>query len=140
MRTVEEGVQRTRECWDEKFNCTESVLRGVCYAQGVELADQAKMMATPFGGGVGRSEDICGALTGGVMGMGIVMGRRNADEDRLRSYDAAGKLYNLFHERFGSTCCKVLNKSDFKSPDHRVRCGEFVSECTRLTLKVIRGV
>jgi len=139
MRTIEEGVRKTQECWEEKFNCAESVLRGVCHSQGIELSDQGKMMATPFGGGVGRSEDICGALTGGVMGIGIVMGRKSAEEDRLRSYDAAGKLYKLFHGRFGSTCCKVLNKSDFKSPDHRVRCGVFVSECTRLALEVIRG-
>jgi hypothetical protein len=48
-------------------------------------------------------------------------------------------LYKLFQERFGSACCKTLNGSDFKSPDHRVRCGEFAAECTRLTLEVIRG-
>jgi len=139
MRTVEEGVKNAQECWEAKYNCAESVFRGICYAQGIELSDQEKMMATPFGGGVGRSEDLCGALTGGVMGIGIVMGRRSAEEDRLKSYDAAGKLCKLFKDRFGSTCCKVLNKSDFKSPDHRVRCGEFVSESTRLALEVIRG-
>lgn len=138
MRTIEDGVKRAQESWGEKFNCAESTLRGICHAQGIELTDQAKMMATPFGGGVGRSEDICGALTGAVLGIGAVMGRRSAEEDRLRSYDAAGKLYKRFQERFESTCCKVLNKSDFKSPDHRVRCGEFVSEATRLALEVIR--
>jgi len=139
MMSADEGVQLARKCWEDKFNCAESVLRGVCHAQGIELPDTAKKMATPFGGGVGRSEDICGALTGGIMALGASLGRTSPDEDRLRSYDAAGKLYRLFLEEFSSTSCKVLNKSDFKSPEHRIRCGKFVAGCARLTIDVIRG-
>ena len=127
-----------RKCWDDKLNCAESVLRGVCHAQEIDLPDTAKRMATPFGGGVGRSEDICGALTGGVMALGACLGRLSPEEDRLKSYDAAGRLYKLFGEKLGSTSCRELNKSDFKSPEHRTRCGKIVVECTRLTIGVIR--
>ena len=83
--TVEEGVREARRCWEQKLNCAESVLRGVCYAQGIDLPDIAKRMATPFGGGVGRSEDICGALTGGVMAIGVCLGRTTPEEDKTRS-------------------------------------------------------
>ena len=95
-------------------------------------------MATPFGGGVGRSEDICGALAGGVMAIGAAIGRTEAEDDRLRSYEAAGKLHKSFCEEFGSSQCRVLNKSDFKSPEHRVRCGRFVEGATRITLQILR--
>jgi len=120
------------------FNCAESVLRGVCFAQEIELPDIAKKMATPFGGGIGRSEDLCGALAGGVLAIGADIGRASADEDRLRSYDAAGELHKRFLGAFGSTQCKVLNKGDFKSPEHRARCGHFVEECTMFTINVLR--
>jgi len=138
MRSVDDGVSEALRCWDSKLNCAESVLRGVCHAQGIVLPDTSKRMATPFGGGVGRSEDICGALTGGVMALGACLGRASPEEDKLRSYDAAGKLYGLFQERFKATSCRELNKSDFKSPEHRIRCGRFVGECARLAITVIR--
>lgn len=139
MRTKEEGVGQTAKCWEEGFNCAESVLRGVCHAQEIDLPDVAKMMATPFGGGIGRCEDVCGALAGGVMALGACIGRTKTSEDRLRSYDAAKLLYTSFQKRFDSVDCKVLNKSDFKSPEHRVRCGKYVREAASMTLDVLRG-
>jgi C_GCAxxG_C_C family probable redox protein len=139
MKTLEEGVEHASECWASQLNCAESVLRGVCFAQRIDLTDQAKRMATPFGGGVGRSEDICGALAGGVLAIGADRGRTSAQEDRLKSYEAAGKLYRAFQTRFGSTCCNVLNKSDFKSPEHRTRCGRYVNEATSLAIQILRG-
>ena len=138
MRTPEEGIRHADECWANNLNCAESVLRGVCFAQDVELTDQAKKTATPFGGGIGRSEDACGALIGGVLAIGVSLGRTEADEDRFASYEAAGKLYKAFQARFGSTCCKVLNRSDFKTPEHRTRCGEYVGVATRLAIQTLR--
>jgi C_GCAxxG_C_C family probable redox protein len=139
MRTVEEGVEMAASCWERQYNCAESVLRGVCHAQGIELSDQGKRMATPFGGGVGRSEDICGALIGGVLAIGAVKGRTTFHEDRLAAYDAAGRLHGSFCGQFGSTSCKVLNKSDFKSAEHRPRCGRYVEAATRLTIQMLRS-
>jgi C_GCAxxG_C_C family probable redox protein len=138
MRTLEEGVEHASECWARRLNCAESVLRGVFFAQGIELADQARRMATPFGGGIGRSEDACGALIGGVLAIGVALGRTAPEEDRLKSYEAAGRLFQAFHARFGSTCCKALNRSDFKTPEHRTRCGKYVSEATKSAIQILR--
>ena len=138
MRTLEEGVEHASECWASQLNCAESVLRGVCFAQNIELSDQAKRMATPFGGGIGRSEDACGALIGAVLAIGVSLGRTTPEEDRLASYEAAGKLHKAFQARFGSTCCKVLNKSDFKTQEHRTRCGEYVGGATKLAIQILR--
>ena len=96
-------------------------------------------MATPFGGGVGRSEDICGALVGGVLAIGIVKGRTAPQEDRLTAYDMAGRLHRMFDEQFGSTSCRILNMSDFKSVEHRPRCGRYVEAATRLTIQILRS-
>jgi hypothetical protein len=73
-----------------------------------------------------------------VLPIGVSFGRTVPEEDRLKSYEAAGKLHKAFQARFGSTCCKVLNKSDFKSPEHRTRCGEYVREATRLAIQILR--
>lgn len=139
MRTVDEGVEHAMKCWEEKHNCAESVMRGVCHAQGIELCDQAKQLATPFGGGIGRSQDVCGALTGGVLGIGAALGRTEPSDDKMRSYDAACMLYRSFLGRFGSVGCSALNRGDFTSPEHRPRCGRLVAEATRLAVEAIRA-
>lgn len=138
MKSVEDGAEFTKQCWMRQLNCAESVFRGVCFAQGIELSDIATKMATPFGGGVGRAEDLCGALAGGVLAIGAEIGRTGPEQDRLKSYNAAGELHRAFLESFGSTSCKVLNQSDFTSPEHRARCGKFVEEGARFAIDILR--
>jgi len=138
MRSQDDGVRHASECWSNGYNCAESVLRGVCFGMEVELPGRALMMATPFGGGVGRSEDICGALVAGVMAIGALKGRTEPGQDRFASYEAAGRLYKHFNEAFGSTCCRVLNKSDFKSSEHKERCGRFVTEATSMATHILK--
>jgi C_GCAxxG_C_C family probable redox protein len=139
MRAAEEGVEHALQGWGRKLNCAEAVLRGVCHAQGVELTDQAMRMATPFGGGIGRSEDICGALAGGVLAIGVLTGRTGPDEDKSGSYEAAHGFHSSFLQRFGATGCRSLNGSDFESAEHAARCTEFVREACRSAIEAVRG-
>ncbi|MCU0859926.1 MAG: C-GCAxxG-C-C family protein [Thermoplasmata archaeon] len=138
MRDVEEGVEHASACFAGGFNCAESVLRGVCLAQGLDTPEACLRMATPFGGGVGRAEDICGALAGGVMGIGAAVGRTSPGEDKARAYDAANALFKGFAAAFGSVRCRDLNKGDFKSPEHSARCTGFVREATRMAVLAAR--
>jgi C_GCAxxG_C_C family probable redox protein len=112
-------------------------MRGICYAQGIELPEVALKMATPFGGGIGRSEDACGAMTGSVLGIGAVLGRTEAKGNKDPSYEAAKELTTLFARRFNSTQCKVLNEGDFVSPVHERRCKEFTLESVRIAYRIL---
>jgi C_GCAxxG_C_C family probable redox protein len=138
MPSEEKAIKHASECWEKGYNCTESVLRGVCYGLGMELPDVALKMATPFGGGVGRSQELCGALSGGVLAVGTVLGRTECGEDRFVSYNAARDLYDQFRDKFGSSLCHELNFGDFTSPEHRERCESFVIETVRKTFRIIR--
>jgi len=114
MRPVDEGVEVAATCRAEQYNCAESVLRGVCHAQGINLSDHGRKMATPLDGDVGKSEDIFCALVGGVLAIGIVKGRMTPEEDRLTAYEITGRLHRIFGEQLGSASCRILNMSDFK--------------------------
>jgi C_GCAxxG_C_C family probable redox protein len=136
MPTEEEHVRHASECWERGFNCAESALRGVCYGK-VELPEVALRMSTPFGGGVGRCEDICGALSGAVMGLGAQLGRTQGDDDRFRSYAAARELRTNFIRKFGSSSCQELNRGDFSSPEHEVRCKRITLESVRMAHRAL---
>jgi len=131
------SVDYAMECWSKGFNCAESVLRGVCFGLGIDLPPIAKMMATPLGGGMGRAENVCGALSGGVIAIGAVLGRTDHSDDKFRSYMAARDLHDEFLNRFGGTRCSELNFGDFITSHHRRRCSEFVKEATRMAFITI---
>jgi C_GCAxxG_C_C family probable redox protein len=137
MKSEEECIRYTSECWNKGFNCAESAMRGICYAQEIDLPEVALKMATPFGGGIGRSEDACGAFTGSVLGIGAAIGRTEAKGKKTPSYAAAKELRCLFEKRFNSTQCKVLNKGDFESQDHERRCKEFTLESVRMAYRIL---
>lgn len=139
MREIEESVILADECFSRGYNCAEAVLRGACHAQGVTLPDACLRMATPFGGGVGRSEDLCGALSGGVLAIGACLGRTDSKEDKTKSYGAAKEFFDGFVATEGSPKCSVLNKGEFGTPEHRDRCGRFVRDATRIAILAIRA-
>jgi C_GCAxxG_C_C family probable redox protein len=140
MPSEEEAVWHASECWDKGFNCAESALRGVCYGMEIKLPEVALKISTPFGGGVGRCEDICGALSGSVMGIGAALGRNDANGDKLTSYNATKKLYAQFTKEFGSSSCKQLNHGDFKSQEHEARCKNFTLEAVRMSYRILKKI
>jgi C_GCAxxG_C_C family probable redox protein len=104
---------------------------------GIALPEVALKISTPFGGGVGRCEDLCGALSGAVMGIGATLGRDEATGDKFASYKAAKQLHEQFVKVFGSSLCRELNHGDFKSQEHETRCKNFTLESVRMAYRVL---
>ena len=63
-------------------------------------------------GGVARSGETCGALTGAMMGVCCVVGREKL-EDRAqygKAMEAAGRLYDSFRKEIGHSICQEIHK------------------------------
>ena len=100
------------------YNCAESVLLAVCRESGHSESEIIKFiprMATGFGGGIARNGGICGALTGGLMALGLALGRDDSQQSREPCYPAADQFYNEFVERFGHSSCRELTGLDMKN-------------------------
>ncbi len=106
----------------EGYNCAEAVLRSLCDSLGIVISDDAKKMASGFGGGLGHSGCVCGALAASVMVLGILQGRTDKEQSRTQVYSVAEDFYLNFVERFGSSCCRVLNPYQFESKEHLRNC------------------
>jgi C_GCAxxG_C_C family probable redox protein len=85
--------------------------------------DDLWLAATGLGGGIGRSQDVCGALTGGVMALGLAVGRGQGSTRETRQqardeiYPRARKLYERFREELGTVQCLPLIGIDLSAPD-----------------------
>ena len=94
-------------------NCAQAVLLAVCEEKGL-CVDKA--VASAFGGGMGRSGQTCGAVTGGLMALGLgwnqEVGEAQSDP-RQGISDVARQFMENLHQQFGSTDCEDLIKGRF---------------------------
>ncbi|NTU86942.1 MAG: C_GCAxxG_C_C family protein, partial [Chlorobiaceae bacterium] len=61
--------ERAVSIFSEGYNCAQSVLFSFSDDLGI-AGDTALKIASGFGGGIGRMQEVCGAVTGGVMVIG----------------------------------------------------------------------
>lgn len=128
--------------FSEGYNCAQSVL--FVFSDDVGITrDTALRIASGFGGGIGRMQEVCGAVTGGIMVIGARYGRGEGD-DREASGIAYAKTRELmcrFAERHGSYCCgTLLNGCGLLTEEGRKAYsdkGLFTSVCTPCVRSVV---
>jgi C_GCAxxG_C_C family probable redox protein len=100
------------------YNCAQAVL----FAYGPDLGldtETALKIATGFGGGMGRRGEVCGAVTGGILALGLKCGRGGQQERSVAevAYQKTRDLMAAFERTHGScTCRTLLGGCDLQTP------------------------
>ena len=85
-KSLEERMQMAGDIamnyFRQGLNCTECVMRAFMDMHDTGLPEEVICMGTGFGGGIGHTKNICGAITGACMAVGMVKGRRDPFENR----------------------------------------------------------
>lgn len=92
---------------------------------GLEV-ETALKISSAFGGGIGRTGDVCGAVIGALMAIGLEYGRTkpNDDEAKEKTYRLSQEFMEKFRERNDSIVCRDLLGVDISAPDGRERIEE----------------
>jgi C_GCAxxG_C_C family probable redox protein len=93
----------------KEHGCSRCVLRSL--QEHLNLGGESAFLAsTPLAGGIAMMGDTCGALLGGLMGIGLVTASPNMeDESALFSSLAEGyKFFQTFVKKMGSSRCREL--------------------------------
>ncbi len=80
-------------------------------------SDIIPRIATGFCGGIARSNNMCGAVSGAIMAVNLVLGRDLPADSREKDYTVILELLKVFEERFGSTNCGELLGCDLGTPE-----------------------
>jgi C_GCAxxG_C_C family probable redox protein len=91
------------------YNCAQSVLYTFKEESGLPESTALKM-ASGFGAGMARKEEVCGAVTGGIMVLGLRHGRGAQDgrEATELTYQKTRELMDRFAAKHGSYVCRQL--------------------------------
>lgn len=134
IRTTAEDYYR-----NEDFYCSEAIVKTIKDEFELPISDDIIAMASGFPVGMGGSGCTCGAVTGGIMTLGLFFGRTQAKNAKVNKAMALSKeLHDVFMDRHKCLCCRVLTKGMvLGSPAHMKQCISFTGEVAEETAKII---
>jgi C_GCAxxG_C_C family probable redox protein len=133
--------------FNQGFNCAQSVFSAFSEEFGVNR-EKARMIASGFGGGFGRLQKTCGALTGAIM----VIGCRFFDKDNLEDskeivYQHTRDFVSKFRSRNGTISCLELIGVDFSTEEgmrqaeeenlFKVKCEKYVRDACEILEEIV---
>lgn len=111
------------------YNCAQCVAMAVADLTGI-AEDTLAACTGGLGGGIGRSGDVCGVITGMAVAAGAAGWREPADRNNV--YDCAGELYSRFSNTFGATSCRAL-KGELRIP-----CPRLIAEGVKMATEALQ--
>jgi len=116
---------------------------------GIDKSISLKL-ACGFGGGMGRTENVCGAITGGILILGLIFGR-GENEDKLKQekvYIFVRDFIEKFKAKYGAIECKCLidginlltdeGQNKFKESNMIYKCYEYVENANKIIQEIIK--
>jgi C_GCAxxG_C_C family probable redox protein len=93
----QDSLSITKSSFERGYNCAQAVLLGFASRYGLE-EERGLRIASGFGGGMGRLGQVCGAVTGAFMVIGLHTGYADpADQD---AKDRTLRMVNAFSAEF----------------------------------------
>jgi C_GCAxxG_C_C family probable redox protein len=128
----------------KRCNCSQAVLSAFGPDLGLNHTDCLRVAAC-FGAGMGRMGKSCGALTGGLMVLGLRHAKEMAEDPQAGRDAVYGRVQELtrqFETRHGSSECRVLTGCDMTTAAgraefaqrnlHHTLCDQLVKDVVEL--------
>lgn len=130
--------EKAAELFLSGSNCAQAVVVAFCDVTGLTPEFAAKM-ASSFGGGMGRMREVCGAVSGMLMVLGLVYGYDDPGEkdcNKKAHYTLVQQLAGQFREEVGSIVCREILKNPPTDPNPTPRTAEFYAKrpCSRMVM------
>ena len=130
---MDHGI-KAAELFLQGYNCAQAVAVAFCDLTGLEEKQAAKM-ASSFGGGMGRLREVCGAVSGMLLVLGLLYGYDTPnDTAKMAQYKTIQDLAGKFREQVGSIVCREILKNPPSDPAPTPRTEEFYAKrpCARM--------
>ncbi|MBI9056712.1 MAG: C_GCAxxG_C_C family protein [Labilibaculum sp.] len=113
---MEEIKEKAIHSFYNGMNCAQSLL--TAYSDYLEFDPKmALSVSAGFGGGMGKMQETCGAVTGSFMVLGIYNSKKYADnvDARNATNEMIERFSLYFKSLHGSLDCKTILNCDFKT-------------------------
>lgn len=148
----QERSERARNYFTSGYNCAQAVFLAYRDITGID-EELAATISAPFGGGMGRLREVCGAVSGMTMVAGFLAPnpQPNDNENKKACYAAVQSLAEEFRAENGSIVCRELlglaQQKDDPTPSPRTGeyykrrpCAEYVAIAARIVGEKINSM
>ena len=149
---IQQRSDKARELFKSGYNCAQAVFMAYCDIFDVEPHFAATISA-PFGGGMGRMREVCGAVSGMTMVAGFLSPNSlpNDNLNKQNCYATVQDLAEKFRHENGSIVCRELlglaQQKDNPIPSPRTEeyykrrpCAEYVAIAARIVGEKINSM
>ena len=139
LTTREQVEQDAKNGFRQGLNCSECVLGSFMANFETPFPKDVIALATGFGGGMGHTKNTCGAVTGAVMALSTIVGRKNPAEketmaERIQElngiYDIVGRMVEEIKDEYGTPL-----HGDFEGKTRKKSCMQMIGYCAGLAAK-----
>ncbi len=135
------------ERFEQHYSCSQAVFSAFAPHYGL-TEEQAVKLASPFGGGMARQGQVCGAVTGALMVIGLARGATDP-KDKETIYRLGQEFMQKFEARHGSVLCRELIDFDMRVPEEyqtakdtkvfSTLCPKFVQTAAEIIAELIKS-
>lgn len=145
---IQEAEQRAKNYFRQGLNCSECVLQTILDLNETGLPPEIIRLASGFGNGMGNTKNTCGAITGAMLALSSVKGRKTPFEketpkERIQElremYPPFTEMIREIEDTYGTLICKELSDphGDFNGKERKKSCQEIIGYCAALAQKYI---
>jgi C_GCAxxG_C_C family probable redox protein len=141
-------AQIASERFAEGYNCAQAVM--FAFSEDCGLSpDLALKAACGFGGGMGRKQEVCGAVTGAILVLSLRQGRGIQEGPAVTqdTYKSVREFMDAFAARNGSCIClDLLSGCDLMTEQGRLRFEEkglsrkVCAGCVRSAAEILKAM
>ena len=149
---IEQRAKQARKLFLGGYNCAQAVF--IAYRDVAAMSEEAAAtVAAPFGGGMGRLREVCGAVSGMTMVAGFLAPNAlpNDNESKKKLYATVQALAEEFRLENGSIVCRELlgltQQKDDPTPSPRTGeyykrrpCADYVEIAARIVGEKINSL
>ena len=138
--------EKALELFSGEFNCAQSVI-GAYNDLLTHKYDTLVEMAVGFGGGMGRLQLTCGAITGAFMVLNSLFDHKKTESKEQLNF-LMQEFAGLFRNKFGEMNCRNLIQHDLKTEEGRkkardnnvfeTKCAQYISYAIDLIEDILR--
>ncbi len=139
-------IEKALEYTEVGFLCVEAVFKSLADLHGTE-SELIPKVSSGFAAGIARTSNICGAITGAILGLGLWFGRNEIVESDRRPYWYSRKFIEEWMKSHPSTNCTELLGVDLDKPDDYLvfdaenmwenKCKRYIGEAVSLAYDIL---
>lgn len=147
---MENDSEKAALIFSEGYNCAQAVLAACGERYGLDKATALKVSQV-FGGGIGRTGHVCGAVSGALMCIGLKYPAQNGGDTagKERAHLLAQRFIAEFERKHKTILCRELLGCEIRSAEghnrarelgvFKAHCPEFVRDAARMINEILEG-